>query len=502
MGYTTLKGTETGEPARWAVPAIGLELDKERSPFQWDTLTAEVMSGYGIWSALPCQAPDLFIQQEAPENGYGVDGVNRLLWIDIGWPGTPGELALTLVTRDKVSGEIVDADMLMNQQHFSFTQDSDLPLPWVQVRGVLGHEFGHFLGLDHSDAINALMTATVAGDEALPTGVMSDDAAGLCSLYGKTTFPVDDTAEGNGLFPMELPGNFPFQESLIVLWLAALLGFSFSQRRHGLLWLPLMVGMACVTAESPTTPSGDAGATDSSESTDGGLQDILEEGTETPDVEALGDSDAYGMWTTIPPSELAGSTFLTDKLTYYQPLLESKITVSMLGLGGITLKEDGSFERFGPGQDGETLCQERGTWTSRNNALVLLTDAFVPTCFSDVLPQEDEFEVSRSELGTIRLSRLGGNWLFGSSLLPLDYSVEMTEGPTPIACDDPLQTDCSMSCTEDRFFEVECQGVSWVGSCEGSGNSVTCTGPCGVVSCKDDDWKACAEDNVGMVCEP
>jgi hypothetical protein len=119
---------------------------------------------------------------------YNKVGPNQhvIIFHDDGWPypeDAANVLGFTTVQYAYGTGEILDADMEINSAHFEL-----VPFPpvvagkqpmQVDLLSVLTHEAGHFLGLAHSEAQDAMMYAFYA-----PGAVLSDDdVAGVCSIY-------------------------------------------------------------------------------------------------------------------------------------------------------------------------------------------------------------------------------------------------------------------------------------------------------------------------------
>jgi MYXO-CTERM domain-containing protein len=86
-------------------------------------------------------------------------------------------IALTTITANLVTGEIFDADMEINSHDEVFVVDGPEVGNQRNLRGVINHELGHFLGLSHSGVDGALMHSTYEGT----TEPQSDDVAGMCA---------------------------------------------------------------------------------------------------------------------------------------------------------------------------------------------------------------------------------------------------------------------------------------------------------------------------------
>lgn len=117
-------------------------------------------------------------------NGSALDGADA-------WLHPIGAIAITTVTFIRSTGEIVDADVEMNDVSFRFTAcEPEAPGCVVEhdVKNTLTHELGHVLGLDHppssqSGAVEATMFASASAGDTDKRDLAADDVAGVCSLY-------------------------------------------------------------------------------------------------------------------------------------------------------------------------------------------------------------------------------------------------------------------------------------------------------------------------------
>jgi hypothetical protein len=106
------------------------------------------------------------------------------------WMHQLGALAITTVTYETGTGELLDADIEVNDSGFRF---SACDPPGCDVRhdlkNTLTHEMGHVLGLDHPpvdggpDALEATMYASATEGDLQKRDLAADDIAGLCTLF-------------------------------------------------------------------------------------------------------------------------------------------------------------------------------------------------------------------------------------------------------------------------------------------------------------------------------
>ncbi len=108
-------------------------------------------------------------------------------------------IAITKIAHDQTSGEIVDADIEINDGGYTFSLDGTPTQGEVDFLSMLIHEVGHFYGLDHSLINTATMFATysqVAGDVTDARTLDADDVTGVCALY--TNVPERGSEDGDG----------------------------------------------------------------------------------------------------------------------------------------------------------------------------------------------------------------------------------------------------------------------------------------------------------------
>jgi hypothetical protein len=120
---------------------------------------------------------------------------------------SPTWIAITKIAHDPDSGEVIDADIEINDGGYVFSYDDTTAANEVDVLSMITHELGHFYGLDHSTDPKATMYATYATtpeDAREARSLAQDDIDGICALY--TDVPIhrdpssdDETCAGGGV---------------------------------------------------------------------------------------------------------------------------------------------------------------------------------------------------------------------------------------------------------------------------------------------------------------
>jgi hypothetical protein len=205
-GAFELKHTSNGAPLRWSRDQVSYVIDPtvEQNVPGGSQAVSSAVNG---WSG---SAGGPMLSSSVGPGGAqaGLDGQNSIIFAPNGFAAAGGALAVTVTSYDNTTGEIVDADIVINGVH-SFAVLSPSAQPGAGVApvstdgssgddGALGgtpfdlvhvvsHEVGHSLGLADERADNsALMYAYSTPGDPSPRAPSSDDVDGVDAIYGAT----------------------------------------------------------------------------------------------------------------------------------------------------------------------------------------------------------------------------------------------------------------------------------------------------------------------------
>lgn len=209
-------------PLFWASKCVGYSVNRSASA-QVPLATAQklVAEAFAEWAKHDCAEggatcngpgkPSLVAQDLGPvdcaavEHTQGGANANIIAFRDGVWPHEGTALALTTVTFKVDSGEIYDVDMEVqsNPTDVKLGIVDPLKAGEYDLRSILTHEAGHFLGLAHSLAAGnqATMFQSYRAGETFMRDLSADDICGLCTANPPKREATCDATPRGGLTP-------------------------------------------------------------------------------------------------------------------------------------------------------------------------------------------------------------------------------------------------------------------------------------------------------------
>lgn len=181
--------TDGGIPLHWLTGPVDLFIASDL-PADLDAVRVEAAADAALsrWIDLGCAPFEGgvagFRSGLSPEM---TDGTNAVVWIhdEDTWTASYSatEIARTVVTHRIRSGEIVDADVLINVGGFTFSDAVECAPNAYDLQATLTHELGHLFGLDHSAQGSATMDPSTDPGVCDKRALDGDDVEGFCAIY-------------------------------------------------------------------------------------------------------------------------------------------------------------------------------------------------------------------------------------------------------------------------------------------------------------------------------
>jgi len=187
---------DCGEPLRWHTRCTGFSIQEDGSRRVSANTTEDLLTAaFQTWMNADCgdgEHPGIVVQDlgrvACTELEYNSDrgNANIVVYRENEWPhpaSTSDNIALTTTTFDPLTGELFDADIEINAANPDFRLTTDDDDVGYDLEGVLTHEAGHFLGIGHSDSVEATMFSIYAEGDTSLRQLDPDDVAAICDLY-------------------------------------------------------------------------------------------------------------------------------------------------------------------------------------------------------------------------------------------------------------------------------------------------------------------------------
>jgi uncharacterized protein (TIGR03382 family) len=185
-----------GKPLHWPSPCLYYAVQRDGSAkagIDAETFQQTVQEAFDAWAAAECPSGGS-PRFEAQFQGFvgcrrreavcgGTEkNVNVMMFHDQDWPELASAIGLTTPAGGTESGTLVDADLEINSESYTFSLDAS-GAGEIRLLDVVAHEVGHFLGLSHSDAEGSLMSVGYESLQLSRELLTADDVAAICAAY-------------------------------------------------------------------------------------------------------------------------------------------------------------------------------------------------------------------------------------------------------------------------------------------------------------------------------
>ncbi len=176
-----LKKTTNGELVRWSETKIALAVDSSVTHADANAADA-VRAGADHWNQKATGAPYVNVTDSTKSLEPGYDHVNSVLFRESFAPAGKA-IAVTVLTYDDKSGEIVDADIVISGK-YEYNTSEQIEAGRYDLRHVVAHELGHSLGLGDEAALeDALMFGYTKSGDVSRREPSEDDIEGVTAIY-------------------------------------------------------------------------------------------------------------------------------------------------------------------------------------------------------------------------------------------------------------------------------------------------------------------------------
>jgi uncharacterized protein (TIGR03382 family) len=160
-GAYSIRHTDGGQVVRWRTDRLEFRFDESLRAIGRPEEVEEILrDAMETWTTLGLVDLDIETSEvEGAQVGYAMSGEssNDVVAIRHDWPFEEDAQAVTIVTYDPYTGDLIDADIAFNAERWTWTTRGEPRRDALDLQDVATHELGHALGLEHSEVPEATM---------------------------------------------------------------------------------------------------------------------------------------------------------------------------------------------------------------------------------------------------------------------------------------------------------------------------------------------------------
>ena len=145
---------------------------------------SSVRAGADAWAAQSNASFGFSYAGRSTQTTTGYDGVNLVIFRN-----APSGSAIATAYYWSSGARLIDADIVFWDGAFRFFAGTSGCTGGFYVEDIAAHEFGHALGLGHSDVAGATMYPSVSSCDQSPRTLSADDIAGVLFIYPRASTP-------------------------------------------------------------------------------------------------------------------------------------------------------------------------------------------------------------------------------------------------------------------------------------------------------------------------
>lgn len=209
----------------WVNRCLPYFINRSAELFSGETRRQLVQQSFQVWQGNACTDmefldlgytdQDVGFDPRASDNENVITSVQDAAQVANYFPEA-NMVAITITAFSTASGEIFDADIVVNAAGFAF-EDVESPVACAtrtpalfDLRAILIHEMGHFIGFDHSPDVESTMYFSAPACETKKRSLTNDDIQGLCSVYAAGQAP--KTCAPPTIAYDDVAGHQPFRD--------------------------------------------------------------------------------------------------------------------------------------------------------------------------------------------------------------------------------------------------------------------------------------------------